>query len=100
MSRHISTYDFENKIIYKLKSRGRWGGSMMNISDLVKAVPKENHKEVKKAADELFKKGILLKKSGNRNEFRYSLNTKNKKEIDQRFKKYTKDNKKIDFTIY
>ena len=90
--------DFEELVIYKLKNRGYWGHRLMNKSDLVKGVPKEYYRDMEGAAEKLFREGLLLRKPGVRKEFRYSLNSSKKSEIEKRVKNYLKK-QGIDFRV-
>ena len=90
--------DFEELVIYKLKNRGYWGHRLMNKSDLVKGVPREYYKDMEDTAEKLFKEGLLLRKPGLRKEFRYSLNSSRKLEIEERIKNYLKK-RGVDFRV-
>lgn len=90
--------DFFELLLFKLKNRGYWGRRLMNASDLVKGVPKDCRAELLEAADRLFKRGLLFRKPGNRNEFRYSLNPSKKNEIEELVKKYL-EKKGINFRV-
>ena len=90
--------NFDELILFKLKNRGYWGRRLMNLSDLVSGVPKEARDSMETAANNLFKKGLLERKPGNRKEFRYSLNPSKKDEISARVKIYI-EKKGVDFRV-
>lgn len=90
--------DFEELILFKLKNRGYWGRRLMNLSDLVRGVPKEHYAKMEAAAENLFRLGLLERKPGNKKEFRYSLDPSQKTAIESRVKRHL-EKKGIDFEV-
>ncbi|MCK4589792.1 MAG: hypothetical protein KAT77_05070 [Nanoarchaeota archaeon] len=58
-----------------------FGHRLINLSDLIKAVPSHLQGRAKECIEELFKDGFLNRKPGIKNEFRYSLKPENKEKI-------------------
>ncbi|MBU1120909.1 hypothetical protein KJ660_03435 [Candidatus Micrarchaeota archaeon] len=78
----------KDTIIDKLNRRSYWGRRLINFDDLFSWFKlKASKREIEKTCDELFSEGILWKKKGIRKCFRYSLNPKNKREIELRLEK-------------
>ena len=50
--------------------KGYFGHRLINLSDLIKAVPSHLQGLAKKCIEELFKEGFVNRKPGNKNEFR------------------------------
>lgn len=86
-------------ILFKLDNKTYWGRRLINEMDLVKKAPKDRRKIMVKALKELFEDGLLIKKPGNRKQFRYSLRPSRKEEINERIRLYT-ESKGINFRIF
>lgn len=69
-------------IIKKLFRGAYWGSRFLNFDDFIN--PKIPRKELTKVLKELVNEGLLLFKKGDKSSvFRYSLNPKMKKEIEE-----------------
>ena len=73
----------KKQIIIKLARHGYYSHRMINFSDLVKSVPKHLRGKAKTAIHELYKQGLLNRKPGIKQEFRYSLRLDKKQIIDK-----------------
>lgn len=78
----------KSTIIDKLNRRSYWGRRLINFDDVFSWFrSKASKKEIESICDGLFNEGILWKKRGIRKCFRYSLNPKNKREIESKLEK-------------
>ena len=73
----------KKQIIIKLARHGYYGHRMMNFSDIIKSVPNHLRGKAKRAIHNLYKQGLLNKKPGIKQEFRYSLRLDKKSVIDE-----------------
>lgn len=73
--------DLQRYVIKKLFRGAYWGSRFLNFDDLIN--PKTPRKELNKAVKDLIGLGYLFFKKGDKSSlFRYSLNPKMKKEIE------------------
>jgi len=75
--------EIKYNLIKKMARRGYFGHRLINLSDLIKAVPTNLQGKAKKLIEELFKEGFVNRKFGNKGEFRYSLKPELKIEIQE-----------------
>lgn len=75
--------DIKYALIRKMARRDYFGSRLINFSDLIKAVPPHLRGDAKKEVKELFKIRFLNRKHGIKKEFRYSLKSELKKEIEE-----------------
>lgn len=74
----------KQKIIEKLHRQSYWHRRPINFDDLFRSFKYEaSRKEVEMVCNELVEEGLLIKKPGIRNCFRYGLNAHRKKEIEK-----------------
>lgn len=73
--------EIEHTLLRKLAYMGKWGGSHTSFDNLPKGFPKHLREDVKIAAKELIKRGMLLSKPTSYG-LEVSLNVKMKKEIE------------------
>ena len=68
-------------LIKKMARKSYFGHRLINLSDLIKAVPSHHQGLAKKCIEELFKEGFVNRKPGIKSEFRYSLKPERKGKI-------------------
>jgi DNA-binding MarR family transcriptional regulator len=68
-------------LIKKMARKGYFGRRLINLSDLIKAVPSHLQGNAKRCIEELFKEGFVNRKPGTKSEVRYSLKPENKEKI-------------------
>lgn len=69
-------------ILKKLRRRGKWGAAHTSFDILTRGIPKHLRGEMKKAAKELIKDGLLLSKPTSYG-LEVSLNPEKKRDIDK-----------------
>jgi len=75
--------EIKYNLIKKMARRGYFGHRLINLSDLIKAVPTHLQGKAKKLIEELFKDGFVNRKFGIKGEFRYSLKPELKNKIQE-----------------
>lgn len=78
--------DIESLLLLKMFRRKIWAHKMINEPDLVNTVPTHLRGDARKALEQLYVDGLLNRKPGVQKEFRYSLRTDRKQEIENRIK--------------
>ena len=73
------------KLLFKLARRRNWGNSHTAFDDLKKGFKPNDHKDVKKAAEELIKENFLFRKPTGYG-LHVSLNHEKAKEIKEKIK--------------
>jgi hypothetical protein len=76
----ISDAELERWIIKKLVRHGYWGKGHISADNLVKGQDRQNKERILKIADEMVKRGLLVKIPHGK-ERHYYLNTEYRKEI-------------------
>lgn len=82
-----SESEIEANLLHKLYRMKCWGKYHISESNLPKGFPPDLHKKVMKAADNLRRKGLLLKHPTH-HEYQWHLNWNKKEEIERIIKKY------------
>ncbi|NQV00340.1 MAG: hypothetical protein HQ538_06400 [Parcubacteria group bacterium] len=79
----MESSEIKYSLIKKMARKSYFGHRLINLSDLIKAVPSHLQGLAKKCIEELFKEGFVNRKPGIKSEFRYSLKSENKEKINE-----------------
>tara|TARA_Y100000310_G_scaffold140165_1_gene139537 strand:- start:1088 stop:1351 length:264 start_codon:yes stop_codon:yes gene_type:complete len=79
----MESSEIKYALIKKMARKCYFGHRLINLSDLIKAVPSHLQGLAKRCIEELFKEGFVNRKPGIKNEFRYSLKPETKEKINE-----------------